>query len=163
MIIRPESANHFSAVRSLHTAAFPTPAEANLVDQLRASGDAVVSLVALEGYEVIGHVMLSRMRAPFRALGLAPVSVVAAKRMQGIASRLIEEAVVAARTAGWEAVFVLGDPAYYERFGFSAKEAAGLDSPYAGPYLMALALGEDGLPAQTGGVDYSPAFSGISD
>ena len=111
--------------------AFPTPAEADLVDQLRLDGDAIISLVAVDGNDVMGHVLFSTMTAPFKALGLAPVSVESGMRRRGIAARLIEEGIRDAKSAGWEAIFVLGDPAYYQRFGFSAKEAELFNSPYA--------------------------------
>ena len=141
--------------------AFPTPAEADLVDQLRLDGDAIISLVAVDGNDVMGHVLFSTMTAPFKALGLAPVSVESGMRRRGIAARLIEEGIRDAKSAGWEAIFVLGDPAYYQRFGFSAKEAELFNSPYAGPYLMVLALNEGGLPASSGRVEYAPAFAAL--
>ncbi|MCW9039993.1 MAG: N-acetyltransferase, partial [Rhodospirillales bacterium] len=161
MIITDEKPEHRDAVRALHTAAFPTEVEAGLVDDLRAEGDAVISLVALEGDDnntVVGHILFSKMAAPFRALGLAPVSVAEDHRRKGIAAALIEEGIAQAVAGGWEAIFVLGDPAYYTRFGFNAEAAATFDSPYAGPYLMVLVLAERGLPTATGAVEYAPAF-----
>ena len=73
MEIRFEIETDFSEVRGLHLSAFPTAGEGDLVDELRRAGDAVLSLVAVDG-GVVGHVMFSRMKAPFRALGLAPVA-----------------------------------------------------------------------------------------
>jgi putative acetyltransferase len=61
------------------------------------------------------------------------------------------------RHADWQAVFVLGDPDYYGRFGFDPARAAGFSCRYAGPHLMVLPLG-GALPATTGAVDYAPAF-----
>jgi putative acetyltransferase len=158
MIVAPEATEHHAAVRRLLVAAFPRPAEANLVARLRADGDAVIALVALEGTDVVGHVMLSRMTAPFRALGLAPLAVAAHCRRQGIACRLVAEAIGHAAAAGWDAIFVLGEPTYYRRFGFTAEDAAPFDSPYAGPNLMALILNANGPPTRPGRVDYAPAF-----
>lgn len=102
--------------------------------------------------------MFSRMSAPFKALGLAPVSVSPRWRRQGIAAQLIEEGVKLAKAGAWEGIFVLGDPAYYERFGFSVSAAESFESPYAGPYLMLLILNEDSLPYRAGRIDYAPAF-----
>ena len=119
-----------------------------------------LSLVAVEDY-VVGHVMLSRMQAPFKALGLAPVAVHADWRRQGIADRLVRAGLAQAKIDGWEGVFVLGDPAYYTRFGFDLALASGFQSPYAGPHFMALALQDIGLPESTGVVSYAPAFAGI--
>ncbi len=162
MGIRAERPEDRAEVRALLASAFESTAEADLVDRLRTDGDAVCSLVAVERKGALaGHVMLSRMRAAFRALGLAPVAVREEYRRRGIAERLIREALRCARDDGWEAVFVLGDPAYYGRFGFRAEIAAGFDCAYAGPYLMALSLSGSPLPAASGRVEYAPAFAAL--
>ena len=128
---------------------------------LRASGEAVFSLVATHDGVLAGHVMLSRLSAPFRALGLGPVAVLADWRRWGIAANLVEEGLRCARREGWNAVFVLGEPAYYQRFGFSAEMAENFASPYAGRYFMALSLQGVDLPTSTGGVDYPPSFAAL--
>jgi putative acetyltransferase len=79
-VIVAETEGHHAAIRRLHRESFPTGAEADLVDTLRSDGDAVLSLLAEEGGAVIGHALFSRMAAPFRALGLAPVAVLPAHR-----------------------------------------------------------------------------------
>ena len=160
MEIRFEVETDFEEVRALHSSAFPTAGEGELVDALRRTGDAVLSLVAVDG-GVIGHVMFSRMKAPFRALGLAPVAVLADWRRQGVADMLIRAGLARAKEGGWEAVFVLGSPDYYTRFGFNLTLASGFQSPYAGPYLMAMALQDNGLPVTTGAISYAPAFDGL--
>jgi putative acetyltransferase len=156
-----EITEHEPAIRRLHLAAFPTPAEADLVDSLRRDGDIAISLVAFERNRVLGHVLFSRMTAPLRALGLAPVAVDAERRGEGVANRLITEALAQARNDAWEAVFVLGDPHYYARFGFSAEAAACFETPYAGPYFLALALDGRDLSAHAGSLDYAPAFRAL--
>jgi len=161
MLIRPEAPCDHHALRALHRACFPTPAESQLVDRLRADGDGVISLLASDGDRPIGHVLLSRLRAPFRALALAPLAVAESHRRKGVAAALVRRALAEASGMGWQAVFVLGDPAYYSRFGFSAELARGFQSPYAGPHLMALALQPDGLPRQDGRIDHAPAFAGL--
>ena len=108
---------------------------------------------------IIGHVLLSPMRAAFRALGLAPLSVAPDRQAGGVGSALARAAIERARQEGWAAVFVLGENAYYERFGFHADLAARFSSPYAGPHFMALALRPD-LPA-SGEVNYAPTFDAL--
>jgi putative acetyltransferase len=154
--IRPEGPADRAAIRRLHLVSFPGAAEADLVDDLRDDGDAVLSLVAQEGITVVGHVLFSRMTAPFRALGLAPVAVLPACRRRGIAARLVEAGLAMAATQGWQAVFVLGDAAYYARFGFDAAKASGFDNVYAGPHFMVKPLAP--LPVMAGAVAYAPAF-----
>jgi putative acetyltransferase len=160
MQVRREQPDDHAAIHALHAASFPTQAEANLVDRLRDAGDVAISLVAEDAGEIVGHVLFSPMSAPFRALGLGPLAVAEASRRQGIAARLIEAGLAEARNTGWDAVFVLGDPAYYRRFGFSVKLAAGFGSPYAGPHFMALAL-QGMLSRHEGHVDYAPAFAAL--
>jgi putative acetyltransferase len=161
MIVREEHECHYAAVRQLHIAAFPTPAEADLVVQLRRNGDAVISLAAFDGERVVGHAMFSAMRAPFKALGLGPVSVVSDMRRLGVAAELIKQGIARAHAEQWDAIFVLGSPAYYSRFGFSADAASGFTSPYAGPDLMVLALGGASLTPRSGRIDYAPAFAAL--
>jgi putative acetyltransferase len=161
MFVGEEQECHHPAVRQLHIDAFPTPAEANLVEQLRRSGDAIISLVVVEEERVVGHAMFSAMRAPFKALGLGPVSVAPDKRRLGVAAEMISQGIARARAEHWDAIFVLGSPAYYSRFGFSAGAASGFVSPYAGPHLMVLALGDTGLAPRSGRIDYPPAFAAL--
>ena len=160
MLIRDEDPADVPAISDVVEQAFGQPSEARLVERLRADGDAAISLVAVIDGAVAGHVLRSPMSAPFRALGLAPVSVSPAHQRTGIGRALIEVAIERARVEEWDAVFVLGDPAYYERFGFRADIAAGFVSPYAGPYLMALPLGS-ALPVSVGKIDYAPAFAAL--
>lgn len=162
MNIRDEEAKDVPGIRAVHLAAFPQPSEANIVDRLRADGDAVFSLVAVEGGAVIGHAMFSRMRAPFRALGLGPVAVLPAWQRRGFGTQLIQEGLRRARDSGWDAAFVVGETGYYERMGFSATKAIGFESPYAGPYLMAVSLAGGALPSSSGRIDYAPAFSALA-
>jgi putative acetyltransferase len=90
-------------------------------------------------------------------LSLAPVSVAPHRQRSG---RLIRAGLARAAEDGWQGVFVLGDPGYYQRFGFSPARASGFTSPHAGPHLMVLALDGD-LPATEGKVDYAPAFAAL--
>jgi putative acetyltransferase len=160
-MIRAETLSDTAAIRAVEEAAFARSSEADLVDALRAAGEAILSLVAVECEHVVGHVVFSRMDAPFRALGLGPVAVRPDRQRQGIGGRLIREGLLRARDGNWQAVFVLGEPAYYRRFGFDPALAARFRSPYAGPYLMALPLGAPDLPARSGRVDYAPAFAAL--
>ncbi|MCB1477060.1 MAG: N-acetyltransferase [Rhodobiaceae bacterium] len=159
--IRAEAKTERAALRNLLLASFPTAAEADLVDRLTIDGDVVLSLVAAKACRIVGAAIFSRMSGPFPALGLAPVAVDEEERCKGIADKLIRAGLEEAQRQGITAVFVLGDPAYYSRFGFRPKTAAGFASPYAGPYLMALALHDAGLPVTSGRIDYAPAFNAL--
>jgi putative acetyltransferase len=162
--IRPAGPGDATAIGSGLTTAFRTRAEADLVDALVDGGDVIVSLVADRGDEIVGHVLLSRMRVAgdgrtWRAVGLGPVGVLPGFQGAGIGADLIEAALGIARATGEDIVFVLGEPEHYRRFGFSAETAAPFASPYAGPYFMALALKPGFTLPASGEAAYAPAFS----
>lgn len=163
MMIRDETPADIDAIRAVVRAAFPGPGEAWLVDRLREQGDLTYSMVAVDGEEVVGHVAYSPMTAPFRALGLGPIAVRPDRQKTGIGRSLIEASLRRATDDGWQAVFLLGNPKFYERFGFSVEMAAGFTTPYAGPHWMVRPLGSETLPAMTGRVDYAPAFAELEE
>lgn len=159
LAIRPEAAADQAAVRALHCAAFPTPAEADLVEALHDSGDVMFSLVAEQDGRIVGHVLFSRIAGPSGCLALAPVAVEPGRQRQGIGTHLIEAGIAEAADGGWRAIFVLGDPAYYTRFGFTAEAAAGFSSPYAGEHFMARFLDED--PPAPGPIAHAEPFAAL--
>ena len=77
---------------------------------------------------------------------------------QGIGSKLVEEGSRTVRERGIEAVIVLGHPAYYPRFGFSADLARRLAAPFSGEAFMALELVPGALDGSMGSVSYPAAF-----
>ena len=159
VIIRLEKSSDFAAIRTVEEAAFPGPAEAQLVDDLRHAGDSVLSLVAVENTTVIGHAVFSKLKAPFPALALGPVAVLPERQRIGVGTELIRSGIAHGNAAGWAAVFVLGDPAFYGRFGFNAGDASAFTSPYAGVHFMVLALTRGGLPMLKGRVEHAAAFA----
>ena len=159
IFMRDEKRRDADAVHALLLECFPTEAEANLVRQLRRDGDTAFSLVALACDTVVGHVVFSRLVAPENCLALAPVAVTTSWRRQGIAAALIEAGVARARELGTAMLVVLGDPAYYRRFGFRHQAVRGMTSPYAGPNLMGLTLAADGTPGEA--IVHAPGFASV--
>ena len=160
MIIRAAEPRDYAAIRDILVAAFPGPDEAGLVERLRSDGDAAIERVADDAGRIVGHILFSLMKAPFRALALAPVAVAPDRHALGIGSALIAAGHELARQHGWDAIFVLGEPDYYCRFGYDVALAARFDSPYAGPYFMALPLACV-LPTHDGQVTHAPAFAAL--
>ena len=154
--VRPERPGDAAAIRSLLEAAFGGRDEADLVEELRAAEACEIALVAIEAGEVTGHILFSRLDAPMRALALAPLAVLPGRQRSGIGSRLVRAGLGLAQRGGAEAVLVLGDPAYYCRFGFDAEAARGYDSPYAGEHFMACVL-RPPVPA-TGWIRHAAPF-----
>lgn len=161
---RAERAADHAAVFEVHRAAFETDAEARLVDALRNDGSIVLSLIAEIDGEVAASAIYSRLLFDGEdkgATALAPVAVKPGWQGRGIGSALIREAHERLRKAGERIVLVLGDPEYYERFGFSGEAASRLRTPYDGPHLMALALAHEGVSGEAS-VSYPPAFAKLA-
>ena len=158
--VRDESPGDWKAIYQVVSSAFGRLSEAELVGALREAGDSILSLLADDDGQIIGHVLLSKMDAPFSALALAPVSVIPPRQRSGVGSALIKRTVSRARDGGWAAIFVLGDPNYYKRFGFDQEATAGFTSPYGGRHFMVLKLSPS-LPAATGVLRHAPAFAAL--
>jgi putative acetyltransferase len=166
--IRPERAGDRTAVFAVVAGAFPTDAEARLVDRLRAAGAASVSLVADEGGAVVGHVLFSPVRvvadggAAFDALGLAPMAVAPERQRRGIGGALVRAGLDGCRAAGHTIVFVLGHPDYYPRFGFEPAETHGFayeGGPSFARAFFVRALAPDALVGRSGVVSYHAEFA----
>ncbi|WP_166416245.1 GNAT family N-acetyltransferase [Cochlodiniinecator piscidefendens] len=156
--IRAERDTDRKAIYAITEAAFGQPDEANLVDLLRADGDSAISLVAHRVGVIIGHIMFSPMSGEKPILGLAPVSVAPVMQGKGVGASLIKAGLDMARIKGYSGAFVLGNPDYYSRFGFSAALAKGFSCPYEGKNFMAIEL-KTGALERPFAVEYAPAFS----
>lgn len=167
MLIRAEKAGDRDAVYAVNVSAFETPSEAKLVDTLREQAQPVVSLVAEDNGEVIGHIMFSPVSLSgypnLKVMGLAPMAVAPRQQRRGIGSTLVRAGLDQCRQLGFAAVVVLGHPEYYSRFGFSTASQFGIDCEYEVPdeVFMALELEPDALSGKTGRVKYHAAFSNI--
>lgn len=151
-----------SAIAGVVEAAFGRPDEARLVERLRADGDVMFELVAVEDGEVAGHILFSRLWADRIELyaALAPLAVDPARQRMGLGSALVRAALDCAPEFGAAGLLVLGDPAYYGRFGFARETALGVASPFSAfAAFQALAL-EPAAFAEPLTVAYPDAFSG---
>ena len=131
------SSTDLADIFRVHRQAFGGTIEADLVAALLDDPTAqpLLSLVAVEDDQVQGHVLFTsvRLTAPPGAEGaaiLAPLAVVPAAQGKGLGGKLIEAGLDHLRQAGVALVFVLGDPAYYRRFGFQPAGRQGLLAPY---------------------------------
>ncbi|MBS0332385.1 MAG: N-acetyltransferase [Proteobacteria bacterium] len=158
--IRHARSEDHAAIAAVIEDAFGRPDEARLVERLRADGDKVLELVAVEDGRVLGHILISRLWADSASLygALAPLSVASARQNQGLGAALVRSALEQAPEFGCAGMLVLGEPEYYGRFGFAAAAAAGIKAPFSGlAAFQALAL-EDGAFAQPLTVAYPDAF-----
>jgi putative acetyltransferase len=134
--VRPEEPPDAPAIHAVHAAAFGQEPEAQFVDELRARGLILCSLVAENGEGVIGSVIFCRVELHadgkrYEAAALAPLAVLPPFQGRGVGSQLVKMGLDICRALGIAAVFVLGDPRYYERFGFSTDATRNIKSPYS--------------------------------
>ncbi|MEO3386553.1 N-acetyltransferase [Mesorhizobium sp. CAU 1741] len=163
LVIRPFEAEDADDVRSVVEAAFGGTDEVRLVDALRANGDDVLELVAIHEQELYGHILFSRLRVESRnrgadAVALAPLAVRPDKHGTSVGTALVESAHNLLKHADERLSVVLGDPAYYGRFGYTHARAAGFDCQWQGEALQALSWGE---APDSGRLVYADAFSAL--
>ena len=164
MKIRPEIESDRNTVYAINVAAFESNEEADLVDRLRDQAGFFISLVAEQGGEIVGHIMLSPASLPANpdtpAIGLGPMAVTPANQGQGIGSALVRAGLEQCRQQGFQAAFVLGHPDYYPRFGFVPASRFGIESVYDVPdeVFMAMELLPSSLTNKAGKMYYHPIF-----
>lgn len=167
MRIRPEDPDDLAAVHAVNEAAFEASAEADLVDALRRKAQPLVSLVAEVAGSVVGHVLFSPVtladQSGHMLMGLGPMAVIPQHQRQGIGSALVREGLKRCADLGYQAVVVVGHPAYYPRFGFVPASRYGIGSEYDVPddVFMLIELQPGSLQGVSGEVSYDEAFRGV--
>lgn len=162
MHIRPERRQDALTISQLTTEAFANAPysggnEARIVEALRDADAMTLSLVAEEGDRIVGHIAFSPVQIDGRPVdwyGLGPVSVAPDRQGQGIGGALIREGLDGLRRIGARGCVLLGDPAYYGRFGFVSDPGLTY-MRYASPYLQRLVLAGD---PPSGDVTYHAGF-----
>lgn len=162
LMLRNEQSRDIDAIFELTRAAFlaeehSSHTEQFIVNALRRSGQLTLSIVALEGERLLGHIAASPVLISSGAAGwhgIGPVSVHPQRQGQGIGSLLMKQALTALRELGSQGCVVLGSPGYYARFGFQAQPGLTLPGVPA-EYFMAQSFTAR-LPG--GEVSYHPAF-----
>ncbi len=163
--IRPATKADDKAIYALTEEAFGRPAEANLVNALRACNALDLECVAVDGEEkIVGHVAFSTVTGagPAHRLKmscLAPISVSVLHQKTGIGSAMIRHCLKVLEADDFDLVFVLGPPAYYTRFGFDPAPARKVTAPYAGDAFMALPFSSSAEKALPIEVTFATPFS----
>lgn len=163
--VRSERAADREQVFALQATAFGRSDEAELVGTLRATAHPQVSLVASLDEELVGHIFFSPVSIessvpspPCAALG--PVGVLPARQSCGVGSALIRAGLDRCVELGWQAVFLVGDPAFYARFGFVLAAPRGLRyvSHAFDPAFQVVELRRGALQGCRGWVHFHEAF-----
>ena len=165
MNIRFEQPGDIEKIRQVNLQAFGTETEANLVDELRNADVELISLVAEENADVIGHILFSPviLDGDLKVMALAPMAVLPEWQSKGVGTKLIGAGLQECEKAGYEAVVVLGHADYYPRFGFIPAINFGIKSEYdvAPEVFMLVELHKDALKGVTGTVKYHQAFNEV--
>lgn len=150
MIIRSEVDSDVQKITTLIKAAFQNHPHSNhteqfIVNALRGAGALTISLVAELDGEVVGHIAFSKATISDGSdnwYGLGPVSVLPEYQKQGIGTSLIQEGLLLLKALGAGGCVLVGNPAYYERFGFRNLPDLILDG-ISQEYFLALPLGNN--------------------
>ncbi len=165
--IRSERPADAGAIAEVVRRAFGQEDEATLVARLRSRGgfDERLSVVAEAEGRLVGHVLFTpiAVKDDMRetpALALAPLAVDPAHQRKGIGAALVREGLAICNSLGHELVIVVGEGAYYTRFGFQPAGAWGIVAPFAVPAeaWMVLALRIGALDGVRGVVAYPEPF-----
>lgn len=164
ILIRDEAPDDIVAIHELTRRAFaPMPYadgdEQDVIDRLRATGGLALSLVAEQGGAVVGQVTFSPAAAPGGVDGwftLGPVSVEPAIQKQEIGARLIRAGLDRLRSQGAAGCILLGNPAYYSRFGFCVAAQYAPAEDHSEFFQMLSFAG----PVPDGRFGYHAAFAG---
>lgn len=131
MLIRNEHKNDIDRISQIQFAAFDghpihagaAPTEHLIVERLRTADALTLSLLAEENGEVLGHIAISPTIVGDCNQGwylLGPVGVVPSRQRQGIGSALIREVLMQLQKSRAGGIVLVGDPEYYNRFGFKS-------------------------------------------
>ena len=167
MKIVPELPVHRPAVLELNRLAFKGEEEVQLIENLQRDGDVLASLVAIDGDEIVGHILFSPLDinvngARPAVVALAPMAVVPNRQNQGIGSKLIFRGIAEMKSASQAAIIVLGHIKFYSRFGFRHDLSANLACDY-NQYdeFMGLELVKGSLAGMNGTCRYAKAFGAL--
>lgn len=158
--IRPDTPDDAAAIADLIAEAFREAPhadgnEAAIVEALRRDGALLLSLVAVENGCLVGHIAASPAKVGGATWAcIAPLAVLPARQRRGTGAALLAAALGGLRRAGHPGAVLVGDPAFYGRFGFSARPdltAPGIPAEY----VLALPFGAD---APGGAIRFHSAF-----
>jgi putative acetyltransferase len=163
IVIRNEAKSDIKAISEITKAAFATLAVSNqtesfIIDALRDANVLTISLVAVVGKKVVGHIAFSPVTVSDGSpgwYGLGPISVLPELQKQGIGKSLMREGLSQLKSLGATGCILVGDPGYYERFGFTSPTDLAIEG-VPQEYVLALPFVES---KTSGKVVFHDAFA----
>ncbi len=162
MKIIKEIESNINQITAIHDQAFNALDEGEIVKNLRGNNNLTISLVCEIKGELAGHIAYSPIRNTnddIIGMGLAPVGVLPSMQNKGIGSQLIKDGNEEAFELGFKKIFVLGDPAYYSRFGFVLAREYNYYCEYDPEGNHFMVLGAEAKETEKTMVYYSKEFS----
>ena len=170
LIVRDERPSDIAAISDVVRAAFGHDDEAELVNQLRNAGALTVSTVVVCDERLIAHASASPMiwvdgSTHFVTWALAPVSVTPTEQRRGYGTTVVRATIERCRQLGADILTVLGNPAYYHRFGFApaSQHELGIEGEDFGDAFMVMELTKEALREVQGPLRWHPAFDDLGD
>ena len=163
--IRPERPEDVDALFYVYMTSFGRLQEAALVDSLRENQGLLLSLVATSDSTLVGGVAFSPVtlepaESNLHLAGLAPLAVLPAYQGQGIGSGLVQVGLKQCHELGLDAVFLIGEPEFYSRFGFVPASDFQMRCEFEvpGTHWLVKELRPQALAGCSGMVKYRPEF-----
>ena len=167
ILIRKEEQKDHEDVQKINDLAFGQPVEGEIVEKIRSSCDEIISLVAEEDNNVVGHIFFSPVKiktdnGEVKGMGLAPMAVHPDFQNKGIGSLLVEEGLKIVKELSYPFVIVLGHENYYPRFGFEPASKFGIKCQWDGipdNVFMVIIYDEAIMKDVTGTAKYRDEFN----
>ena len=164
--IREEKAEDYDAVREINDKAFGQVEEGRIVDKIREACEEIISLVAVEGEKVVGHIFFSPTEIThngktIKGMGLAPMAVHPDYQNKGIGSALVMEGIKRVEETSCPFVIVLGHDKYYPRFGFETASMYSIKPQWDGvpdEAFMIMILDKEIMAGVSGVATYRKEF-----
>jgi putative acetyltransferase len=163
MIIREATKSDVNEIYQLVNLAFNNNEESNLICDLITNDDVLINLVATSTTTILGNIVVSKMLLiPTLDLfcgAIGPLSVLPDYQSKGIGSKLIEIAISESKINKLDALFVLGSPKFYQKFGFKKSN---LENEYNTQNFQELEITKECLTNIDSKIHYAEAFSNLS-
>ncbi len=163
---RAETPDDYVQIRQVNDLAFGCPDEGGIVEQIRAQGTDIISLVAIVDEKIVGHILFSPVvlesgEKSIEGMGLAPMAVLPEYQRKGIGSTLVERGLRKLRERKCPFVIVVGHIEYYPRFGFEPASKFGLECQWDNvpdEAFMAIVMDESVMKDAKGVARYMDEF-----